>query len=563
MAKNLNVPKDSVSIAIHLHKGISGNYNPHTHILVYPRDVNGKKLRLHKNNLADFHRNWDELLNRLGYSVQPKSDDAIPHLGEKLFYDEQAQDLYKKHLEVERLKKKEMRIETLISNHKGDGRQACLEKEGEGDNGLEVREMDDRLGFFDKLLSLKGSKFRDKQKRELAKHFQRLGYEPDNKLAVVLVNHKDNDVMQKVYKVRDILSDKMIGFLGFKNAKGYSVYASVNTLRPEAYKRRKENFNPEQRRVYLDLDSKKLNAEQMVGKLYRYIRLKRLPMPNQIVKSSKGNYQVYWVLDKPVPYERLEAVMEQMNTDLGIDHTQDVSRVFRLPYFRNRKPGKDDLAMNIDDLTVFSGGKGVGSIRVSGRKANFEPFKRILEGVKLPAPKPLAVEKGKGDKGEDERVKREIKNFWKGIREEEEIKKVKRLIQQGYSEKVARYKVMLEDKRISDELRKLALIALDRNKAKSPSEVDLSFIGLAFTRYKGDVPKGLMDELKNVIYYEAVNRNKPNPEAYTERTFNRVKDYWYKKNKPKPNPKEVKKFKGKEKDLPKNSYPVNNVNFEP
>jgi hypothetical protein len=119
IAKQLDVDPKNISVAIHLHKGISGNYNPHAHILVYPRTRNGKKLRLNRKDLQNFHKEWEKRLKELGFGIKKDAEDLrLMHLGQKLYYDKEAQELYRTYLEAKRLTQE---IETLKRlNHRSE-----------------------------------------------------------------------------------------------------------------------------------------------------------------------------------------------------------------------------------------------------------------------------------------------------------------------------------------------------------------------------------------------------------------------------------------------------------
>ena len=543
IAENLNVPTENVSIAIHLHKGISGNYNPHAHILVYPRDKSGYKLRLDSKDLSEFHRRWQERLKELGYKIK-KDPEPLPHLGSKLYYDKDAQELYFERKRLESLEKELLAIQRQIANLKNHSEREEREREGEErkeDSGI----IDVKLSagydksFFAEILKGKEPKdFAEKQKKELAKHFSRLGYSPNDKLAIVLVNHRENKVIQRFYTVREILSDKILRFLRAKNSQGYSIYASVNVLKDNALSRKKEDFKFNQKRIYLDLDSKNRSPKELIAQLYQYIQLKGLPQPTHIVRSSKGNYQVYWLLKDEKDYLTLEKIMENMNKDLELDHTQDVSRVFRLPFFRNKKPNKNDLVLNVDKLKVYMNGKEVGVIEATGKPVDFEPFDRFSMNIDidLPSPKPLSIYREIDISADIQRFKSKI-GIQTTVQTKSQESEQENLLK-GYSERVADYwfivESILEDIRnyirLSEErlkeLRKLIEIAFERNKDKSPSEVDLAFLGLVFSRYEGAPPDDLLKGALFVVYNGAVERGKVNPRDYLERTFETVERYW-------------------------------------
>ncbi|MGC8735048.1 MAG: hypothetical protein ACP5RD_08520, partial [bacterium] len=49
------------------------------HILIYPRDANGKKLRLKKDDLRNFHKEWDLFLQNEGYQIKRKNIGTKPY----------------------------------------------------------------------------------------------------------------------------------------------------------------------------------------------------------------------------------------------------------------------------------------------------------------------------------------------------------------------------------------------------------------------------------------------------------------------------------------------------
>jgi len=523
IAKELNVKPENISIAIHLHKGISGNYNPHAHILIYPRDKNGKKLRLNRKDLSRFHHKWQEKLKQLGYRLKFDPDNLkIPHLGVKLYYDKTAQELYKTYLS---LKEKQKTVKWLKENSRDELTADAVSSGKEGEE-FEVSSFAWK-DYLKRFINKDAKNFRDKQKKALAKHFERLGYKPDDKIAIILINHKQGKTLQRVVKVKDVLTDKYLAFLSGKNAEGYSVYASINVLKNNAQKRRKEDFKPKQKRIYLDLDAKNVKSQELIHKLYDYLNLKSLPQPTHIVKSSKGNYQVYWTLDEDVDFEILERIMLQMNIDLNLDHTQDISRVFRLPYFRNKKPGKDDLVLNIDALNVLVKGKKVGQIKATGKSVKLERFKRLIEkSINLPKPKHLVVD---GLKPEIERVVENEKRL-------NEINEIKRLQSSGFNRETAEYFKVLSnlideiyDESIKDfyiEIKQFVEIAFNRNKTKSPSEIDLALVGLIYKHFNGNLPFNLEQFLRKLLLLSARKRGKRTPETYVNLTLAKAKSYW-------------------------------------
>ena len=179
----------------------------------------------------------------------------------------------------------------------------------------------------------------------IKEHIELLWMRKDTKPGVhqiaILAVHSDGRRKQFLIKIQDL--ERKIGYLRKLNAEGFNIYASVNVLQPGAEGRKAEDFLPYQVAVYLDLDSKQKPAHELWKELWQEIQDGKLPPPSWIVKSSTGNYQVYWIFAEPVEQWKLEAIMRGLNERFGLDHAHDVARVFRLPGFRNKKPGKDDL----------------------------------------------------------------------------------------------------------------------------------------------------------------------------------------------------------------------------
>jgi len=529
ISTRLNVDPNEIGIALHLHTGYSGEYNPHIHALVFPKTRNNRKLRLNRKELSEFHREWQNLLEALGYRIKKDpEDERLPHLGERIHYDAEAQELYRLRLEIKKLKENINNIQYEIEREiesvkKSQERAVAREGKEEGKK--------------------KGEGFGDKQKRALELHFKRLGYKEDDKLAVVLINHREGKTLQKVMQVKEILEDKTLKYLRAMNSKGYSVYASINTLKPSATRRRKEDFEPKQKRIYLDLDSKELPPKELIAKLFKYLRDNGLPQPTHIVKSSKGNYQVYWVLNESVDWQVLERIMEKMNNDLGLDHTQDVSRVFRLPYFRNKKPGKDDLVLNINSLKVKDSDE---LLKATGKPVNIEPFGKLIniesleaeEETELPKPQPSLSLPSQGSSLAPVIQSQNDKRF-----EAKPFLKV--FIRDGYNPETVSYwdlgldyfdKLLFSDSLDAEkldvlaDLRRLFDLAFERNGKKTMSEMDMGFVGLVFSRFKGKVPEEYLETLEKVLVDLARLRNKRQTVSqaldYARTTIKKAKIYW-------------------------------------
>lgn len=155
---------------------------------------------------------------------------------------------------------------------------------------------------------------------------------------------------------RFLTLERLAGFLAYgryRNARNWSVYITPSALKPNPRNRRKESFQDQQTTIYLDCDE---------PHCLEHVR-HRYPYPTLVVRTSKGRYQVYWRLDRPVTIAEQEELMSAMALDVGADRAAtDVSRVLRLPGFWNRKPGRN----NTVDI-VFSRNESVSYESLLGR----------------------------------------------------------------------------------------------------------------------------------------------------------------------------------------------------
>ena len=123
LSEFFRVPTEHIDLAIHR----DNPENLHVHVLIYPRGEDGKKLRLKKNDLSNFHRAWDRFLEAEGYKiVKDPEDQRLEHLGWKLYRDTEIRmsyDNYKANKRkikeynnmYERIEKEEKHIENEIA----------------------------------------------------------------------------------------------------------------------------------------------------------------------------------------------------------------------------------------------------------------------------------------------------------------------------------------------------------------------------------------------------------------------------------------------------------------
>src|SRR6266481_6442025 len=96
-----------------------------------------------------------------------------------------------------------------------------------------------------------------------AARYIRENFEPGDRLAVVLLNKRTEDVIQRIASADKIAADDFQAWLRAQNAHGYEVYVSMNALNKTARGRTKADVETV-RHLYLDFDA---NGTQAVEKL--------------------------------------------------------------------------------------------------------------------------------------------------------------------------------------------------------------------------------------------------------------------------------------------------------
>lgn len=103
LSEFFHIPTSHIDITVHR----DNPSNLHAHILVYPRDEQGRKLRLSRNDLRRLHKEWDRFLGKNEYKiVKDEPDEKIPHLGWRLYAEPELRtsyDSYKKNKKQKRI----------------------------------------------------------------------------------------------------------------------------------------------------------------------------------------------------------------------------------------------------------------------------------------------------------------------------------------------------------------------------------------------------------------------------------------------------------------------------
>ena len=167
-------------------------------------------------------------------------------------------------------------------------------------------------------------------------------YQPNDRLAIVAVGRQGPDarVKQRVVTTRVATRSSYQRFLRHLNATGHDIFVSMNPIRPNTRSREKGDVL-EVRRLQLDLDKK---GPDSLKQVLADVNAGHLPEPAAVIRSSRQNYQVIWHTDPSAwTPDAAEDTMRRLAGLYGGDSSvSDVTRVMRLPGFRNKKPERDD-----------------------------------------------------------------------------------------------------------------------------------------------------------------------------------------------------------------------------
>ncbi len=168
---------------------------------------------------------------------------------------------------------------------------------------------------------------------EIPTRYLRENFQPNDRVAAMLIQKQTHKVIQRIASVDKIAGREFQAWLRHANASKFEVYVGMNTLKPDAHTRTKEDI-AEIRHIYLDFDHNGTAAVQSL------VQRDDLPEPNYLVNSSPGKWQVVWTVEG-FQQDEAERLMRHLVRELGADPAAtDCSRVLRLPGFANHKYGK-------------------------------------------------------------------------------------------------------------------------------------------------------------------------------------------------------------------------------
>lgn len=160
--------------------------------------------------------------------------------------------------------------------------------------------------------------------------FLRTQFMPDDWVAILLKSHDTGGTAQRVGPVSLIASPKFQAWLRAENARRFSVFVSVNAIRPQRKARTREAIG-EIRHVFLDADRDGPDV------LAAITSRRDLPHPHCVIHTSPNRLHVLWRVSG-FTKETVEALQKQLARELGTD-TAAVScaQVTRMPGFINYK----------------------------------------------------------------------------------------------------------------------------------------------------------------------------------------------------------------------------------
>ena len=156
-------------------------------------------------------------------------------------------------------------------------------------------------------------------------------FRSSDRLAVLVRNRERGETIQRIAASARITQPPFLEWLRFKNEKeSCEVYIGMNTLKPEARTRTKEDIDTI-RHLYLDIDH---DGQTALAKIQQS---NLVPTPNYAVNTSPDKFQVIWRVENVSP-EQAEILQRVMARKFGADPAAtDSTRVLRLPGFLNGK----------------------------------------------------------------------------------------------------------------------------------------------------------------------------------------------------------------------------------
>lgn len=155
-------------------------------------------------------------------------------------------------------------------------------------------------------------------------------HHPEDRVALLVRNRPRAQTMQRILAAEVVASPAFQDWLRERNESGADIFLGMNPLRHNSCARTKECIL-EIRHVYLDLD------EDSPASLHAIRTTGDVPVPNFVLDTSPEKNQVVWRVDG-LDQASAESLLRSLAAQFrGDPAATDISRVLRVPGFRNWK----------------------------------------------------------------------------------------------------------------------------------------------------------------------------------------------------------------------------------
>jgi len=198
--------------------------------------------------------------------------------------------------------------------------------------------------------------------------FLHTAFRPDDWIAVLLKSHDTGGSAQRVGPMSLIASPRFQAWLRAENARRFSVFVSVNAIRPQRKARTRDAIG-DIRHVFLDAD------RDGPGVLAAIQARPDLPPPSFVVHTSPNRLHVLWRATG-FAKDDVEVLQKRLAVELGTDKVAtSCAQVTRMPGFFNHKYRPGSMV-----VVEYAPGRRV-----------FNPCDFPLEGAKSTPPAPGPV----------------------------------------------------------------------------------------------------------------------------------------------------------------------------
>ncbi|MEZ5420290.1 MAG: DNA-primase RepB domain-containing protein, partial [Vicinamibacterales bacterium] len=160
--------------------------------------------------------------------------------------------------------------------------------------------------------------------------FLHTAFRPDDWIAVLLKSHDTGGSAQRVGPMSLVASPRFQAWLRAENARRFSVFVSVNSIRPQRKARTRDAIG-DIRQVFLDADR---DGPAVLAAIQRR---HDLPPPSFVIHTSPNRLHVLWRVTG-FTKEGVEALQKRLAGELGTDRAAtSCAQVTRMPGFINYK----------------------------------------------------------------------------------------------------------------------------------------------------------------------------------------------------------------------------------